>query len=240
MNLIVDMGNSSSKVAVFDGDRMVYNGRLTVAPDMDIRLLAEQFSFDGCVYACVGEEQEALLAAMAESVSTVPLRVTGLTPTPLVNDYHSPETLGADRLAAAVGAFTMAEAGRPILIVDIGTCLTYDVVTADGHYLGGNISPGIGMRLRSLHEHTARLPLVTSGGDVPFVGYDTPSAIRAGVVGGIELEIAGYARRLAEEHADLQVFLTGGNGPRFASVLPDALLHPYLVETGLNRILMET
>lgn len=239
MNLIVDMGNSSAKYAVFDGEQMVCSGQFASPFGVDVRLLAEQFPLEACAYACVGSERSALLEAIEECLGRAPLRVTGETPVPLVNEYRTPATLGGDRLAAAVGAYLLSPVGCPVLVVDAGTCITYDFVTADGRYLGGNISPGLGMRLRSLHEHTARLPLIGSEGDCPEVGYDTATAMRAGVVRGLRLEIEGYVRAFRASHPGLKVFFTGGNGSRFSEDIAGAVLHPCLVEEGLNRILLQ-
>ena len=150
-------------------------------------------------------------------------------------DYASPETLGADRLAAAVGAAYCCK-GHDLLIVDAGTCITYDYVSAEGHYLGGNISPGLGMRLRALHEQTARLPLVNADGEIERIGSNTINAIRAGVLQGVDYEITGYIRTMMRRKPDARIFLTGGNGYRFAQET-EVERNDALVEIGLNCIL---
>ena len=125
-----------------------------------------------------------------------------------------------------------------LLIIDAGTCITYEFVTAAGEYLGGNISPGLDMRLKALHEHTARLPLIAQEGPTPAIGCDTETAIRAGVVHGIRLEIEGYIRQYQEKYPGLFVFLTGGTCFDFDSRLKNCIFaDKYLVPRGLNRIL---
>ena len=235
MNLIVDIGNSSVKAAVFDGETMVQRKRLTHDVADNLAMLAEDYTIDACAFASVGTPMPDVADVLRHLVPDT-LYVTGLTPTPLVCDYHSPETLGADRLAVAVAAAAIAP-GCNIMVVDAGTCITYEYISAEGHYLGGNISPGLGMRLHSLHEQTALLPLVHSLGQQPDCGYDTATAIRSGVLMGLEYEIEGYIRSFHRAHPDGRVFVTGGNGYRFAGEL-EVDRNDALVETGLNRILL--
>lgn len=234
MNLIVDFGNSSAKAAVFKGEELVLRQR--IGNDLSDRLarLAEEFDIDACAYSTVGAPQTDV-AEMLRQLVPEALHVTGATPTPLVCDYRTPETLGADRLAAAVGAAHCLP-HLPLLIVDAGTCITYDYVSAEGHYLGGNISLGLGMRLRALHDQTARLPLISAEGDHPDIGCDTQTAIRAGVLLGMDHEIRGYIRRFLQLHPDGRVFVTGGNGYRFAREA-EVERNDALVEIGLNCIL---
>lgn len=234
MNLIVDIGNSSVKVAVFNGERLMYRTRLTAPYSQTLRTIAAEWRVAHCAYASVGTLPREITATLAET-DPRPLCVTGLTPTPLQMGYASPQTLGADRLAAAVGAAHL-HPHTPLLIIDVGTCITLDRVTAAGVYLGGNISPGIGMRLRALHAQTARLPLVTSDGDLREWGTDTETAIRAGAIRGADLEVQGYISRFLSDQPDGRVFLTGGNAYRLARHTAAERCEA-LVEIGLNRIL---
>lgn len=234
MNLIVDIGNSTAKVAVFDGDKIRTHKRLKGDYAAELAALFETFPITDCAYASVGEPHPEVEALLRERVPHT-LHVTGETPTPLICDYRTPATLGADRLAAAVGAAMLCP-GAPLIVVDAGTCITYDYVTADSHYRGGNISPGLGMRLRALHDQTARLPMVSAEGEVPGVGYDTETAIRTGVIDGMESEIKGFIRMFLHRNPGGRIFITGGNGYRFATEV-EAERSDALVEIGLNRIL---
>ena len=165
------------------------------------------------------------------------LRFSHDTPIPISNRYRTPETLGSDRLAAVIGASSLMP-GKDLLIIDAGTCITYEVIDARGNYWGGNIAPGMQMRLRALHEYTARLPLVEAEGVVPGMGYDTETAIRSGVLRGMKYEIEGYIKSMRSKFPHLQVFLTGGNRINFDEDIRKLVFtDKYIVPRGLNRIL---
>lgn len=133
------------------------------------------------------------------------------TPSPIKNKYHTPSTLGADRLASAICGYYIADKKRPVLCIDCGTAITYDFVNAKGEYLGGNISPGLDMRFKSLHDYTSKLPLVDKLGNTPDIGYSTTTAIRSGVKIGIKKEITGYIKEYQKKYPNIFIFFTGGN-----------------------------
>ena len=165
------------------------------------------------------------------------LRFSHDTPIPITNRYRTPETLGSDRLAAVIGASSL-KPGKDLLIIDAGTCITYEVIDARGNYWGGNIAPGMQMRLRALHEFTARLPLVDAEGEVPGMGYNTETAIRSGVLRGMKYEIEGYIKSMRSKFPHLQVFLTGGNRINFDEDIKNLVFtDKYIVPRGLNKIL---
>ena len=165
------------------------------------------------------------------------VRFTSETPTPLRNLYRTPSTLGADRLAAAVGAWSLCP-GHPLLIIDAGSCITFDFVAADGAYIGGNIAPGVHARLKCIDDYFPRLPLVEAEGPTPELGYDTETAIRSGVIEGMRHEIQGYIGHLKGKYADLLVFLTGGDELNFADTIKSGIFaDQFLVPRGLNHIL---
>ena len=153
---------------------------------------------------------------------------------PLAIDYATPHTLGHDRIAAAVGASALAP-GRDCLVVDAGTAVTYDYVTADARFKGGNIAPGLSLRFQALASHCVQLPRIDSYGDTPLLGYDTPTAIRSGVVLGLAAEIELLARRLGSP----AIVLTGGDSHLVAEVIAgsEVIVDNDLVAKGLNRIL---
>lgn len=234
MNLIVDIGNSSVKAAVFNGEQLVLHKYLENDITSYLAEIFADYEIDACAYSTVGKPRPDLICAL-QSLSPVTIQVTGTTKTPLICDYLTPETLGADRLAAAVGAQDCCP-GHALLIIDVGTCITYDYVSADRHYLGGNISLGLGMRLRALHEQTALLPLVSANGELLPYGMNTDTAIRSGVINGIEHEIEGYIRKFRDKEPDSRIFITGGNSFRFLQDL-EVIRNEALVEIGLNKIL---
>lgn len=155
--------------------------------------------------------------------------------------YHTPQTLGRDRIATAVGAWGIAQRldnASDVLVIDAGTALTYDLITANGCFIGGNIAPGLALRFKSLHEHTGQLPLIDADGDTPVVGYDTPTAIRSGVVLGMLGEVRSYLADLKLSHPNLMVFITGGDGKMLHALLGDEsiIYYEHLAAEGLNRI----
>lgn len=165
------------------------------------------------------------------------LELTAGTPLPIRNTYGTPETLGKDRLAAVVAAFYRYPREN-CLVVDAGTCITFEVLTADGRYLGGNISPGIRMRLRAMHDFTARLPLVEPDALIQPWGATTKEALQNGGALGAALELEGLANRLRRRWSPLRTLLTGGDGPLLASLVKtEIFVHENLVLEGLNKIL---
>ena len=179
----------------------------------------------------------------AEGVAEM-LRARGLrvlvmspsTPVPIGNAYLTPDTLGVDRLAAAVGAVALTGSGN-CLIVDFGTAITVDLVT-DGVFCGGNISPGVGMRFRALHDYTSRLPECSPAEVASALGSSTREAIEQGVMQGVMYEIEGHIARLTEKIKDLSVIFTGGDAKYFVKRIKNTIFaNRELVICGLNRIL---
>ena len=167
------------------------------------------------------------------------------TPVPITNRYDTPETLGQDRLAAAVGAKSLCP-GENLLIIDAGSAITYDFVSAEGEYMGGNIAPGLKMRFTMLHRMTKKLPMVEAEENelIPLFGTNTRDAIAAGVVRGVAYEVKGYMRTLSEKVPHFCTFLTGGHAPYILNNVRSSRneqreirYEKYLVLIGLNEIL---
>ena len=236
--LVIDIGNSGLKAACFDGDALLPPvARLT--DDSDWAALAERVTNLGVrniLYATVANVPE---RRWLENWKANGIRVFALDrsrPLPFASDYDTPETLGQDRIAAVAGTLGRMYTAR--LVVDAGSCVTLDLVNRHDRYLGGNISPGVRMRLRAMHEQTARLPLVASGAIDGTVGRSTEQALRHGGQLGVVYEIEGLYRRLLPAHPDLQLVLTGGDAPLLLSYFSLEVLHlPHLVLRGLNQIL---
>jgi len=236
MHLIADVGNTRTKLYLFACGEPVEADCAPADAAATVARWAATYEIDACALSVVGPPDAALEQAL-QAVGCPVLRVTGTTPVPLQNAYSTPETLGPDRLAAVVGAASL-KPGRPLLVVDVGTCIKYDFVTASGRYLGGNISPGMGMRFRALHEFTACLPLVDGSAPVCEPGHSTETAIRAGVVHGMRLEIEGYIRFMEKKHPGLLIFLTGGDRANFCKPSKNRIFaNCNLVAYGLERIL---
>ena len=209
MKLIVDAGNTCIKVVVFDGRTPVDITRIDDGDAMRLTDFAARYDIDGGIVSTVVRLSDEMEKAI-ESLPFPMMRLgPGETPVPVKVCYATPRTLGADRLAAAVGAYVLG-GGRDVLVIDIGTCITYDFVTAAGEYLGGNISPGPRLRFQALRAYTDRLPLIDRRGDLPDMGTTTETAIRSGVVNGVRREIEGYISDFLLKYPRLLVYLTGG------------------------------
>lgn len=237
MNLTIDIGNTLTKMAVFDRGAIVEKVRVEAcgAEALDA-LLSRWPAIDRAIAASTGGSM-APAAELLHGRCVPCLEFTPATPVPIRNAYGTPATLGADRLAAAVGA-TLVSEGRDALIVDFGTALTVDFVTADGTYRGGVISPGAEMRFQALHRFTARLPLCEATDVQRLYGTTTASCIEQGVMNGIAFEVEGYIERFRREKAEICIFFTGGAAKNFAKRIKNAIFADCeLVLLGLNRIL---
>lgn len=236
MNLCIDQGNSSTKVGVFDGNVLVEYFAIEELSEVEIEKLFERFSIDACIISSVTMKYDELLDILNKK-NIFLVQLDHHTTVPIVNKYETPHTLGKDRLAAIVGAVYL-EPETDLLIVDAGTAITYDLVDASGVYWGGNIAPGLSMRLRSLHEFTQKLPLVEPVVDIPLIGNSTNSALISGALHGIVFEIDGYINALKIKYPKLSVFLTGGSIFYFDTKLKSPIFaERNLVLIGLNRIL---
>lgn len=238
MNLTIDIGNTRTKIALFDAERFVSEEKFENCSAEQLLQAVGRYRFDRLAY-CSVSVPDAKLDAMLQALPVGVLCVTGETAAPVSVDYRTRATLGADRLAAVVGAVTLRP-GEDLLVIDAGTCITYDFVTATGQYVGGNISPGVEMRLDALHMQTARLPRVSVDGETPDLGFNTETAIRSGVVRGIGFEIQGCIRHWQKRFPHLHIFLTGGDRYAFSDALRENILtDSHLVARGLNRLLQE-
>lgn len=238
MRLIIDQGNSRTKLSIFDKDQLKESAAADNPEAHEfVRKYIGQHPVDAAIYSSVRKEYDPKLINLLSRKVRHTVCMGDTTHFPIKIGYRTPHSLGQDRIAAAVGAWTQ-HPGQPMLIIDAGTAITYDAVSADGTFSGGNIAPGMAMRLQALHEHTGRLPLVTADGDLPLMGYDTETAIRAGALRGVAYEIEGYITAHEAETGRLLVFLTGGDAERLAAMTKRTIfVDKNLVSKGLNRIL---
>ncbi len=237
MNLVIDIGNSISKLAIFDQDSCHNIQTLEEIIEADIQTLLSQYP--GITHSIISSVRKEcpLAAGCLQEMGVSVLLLDHQTPVPIKNRYLTKETLGYDRMAAAVEANARFP-GQNILLIDMGTAITIDFISADNEYLGGNISPGLLMRFRSLHEFTGRLPLVEPAEQGKFLGDDTQSAIRAGVQKGIIFELDGYINAQKKRYPDLQVLMTGGDAIFFDKKLKNSIFVDLNLNLfGLHRIL---
>lgn len=239
MNLAIDIGNTTVKVAVFDGQELVHYEKFEGHNLEGLKKISRNYAIEKCIVSSTVNVTDEMKSEVCSTGIEKIVYFDNTTRIPIKNLYRTPQTLGADRLAAAVGAYSQSE-GRDALVIDMGTAINYELVTAQGEYLGGNISPGIEMRLKALHEFTAKLPKVDREGEKPFWGIDTETAIRCGVLDGVRHEIEGFVKELIVKYPYLVVFLTGGNIFDFgSSVKKRIFVDRYIVLKGLNRILKD-
>ena len=236
MNLIIDLGNSVAKIAIFDHDQLVEvckdsNHSLDCLP-----MLCRKYSIRKGIIASVITLSDTIRKQLYELPFTV-IELNYQTPVLITVHYETPETLGMDRLAATVAA-NYLKPDNDILVIDAGTCITYDFIDKAGNYWGGNISPGMRMRFKALNMFTSKLPEISPEGAKPLYGKTTETAIRSGVIHGIELEIGGYIHQLQKNYPSVLVFLTGGDEFSFDTKLKSVIFADrFLVLKGLNRIL---
>ena len=236
--LVIDIGNSGPKAACFEGDELL-PPVVRLRQEEDWSAIDERVTNLGVrniLYATVANVPDRRWLENWKAKGIGVFALDRQRPLPFPSDYGTPETLGQDRIAAVAGTTGRMQTAR--LVVDAGSCITLDLVDRNGRYLGGNISPGVRMRLRVMHEGTARLPLVETGTIDGPVGQSTEQALRHGGQGGAVYEIEGLYRRLLPAHPDLQLVLTGGDAPLLLSHFSLKVLHqPHLVLRGLNQIL---
>lgn len=234
--LTVDIGNTCIKGSVFE-DTVLLGSRLLEVRDVALlRPVIHQFAPDGAISCCVGGDSDGFVRELEDIFRKPVMRFSHSSRLPIKINYRTFDTLGLDRIAAAVGAVTDC---KNALVVDAGTAVTLDLVM-DGEFRGGNISPGLRLRLRSLNHFTSRLPLVNPNGETPRLGYDTSTAIRSGVVNGIVSEIVSTYTDVSGACDNLSLLLTGGDADFFAPLLEQKGLRPQidhsLVGRGLEQI----
>jgi type III pantothenate kinase len=235
MNLIFDIGNTSTKLALFDGSEKITVFRVKEFSCEEIEKKLSPYKIGRAIISSVRAIPDFVTDLLTVNIPFVHI-LSHKSKLPFKNDYQTPETLGPDRIAAVAGA-SLKFPGKDILIIDAGTAITFDFLIG-GIYNGGNISPGLGIRLKALNKFTARLPLISPSETFTSPGRNTTDAIIAGVVTGAIYEINEYIRTFEENHADCKVILTGGDS-RF---LKDKIDHkitymPDIVIYGLNHIL---
>lgn len=236
MNLIVEQGNSAVKIAVYQRGTLIKSAVYHAFDTSGLAPWFEQYPLANGIYSTVTDPDNALMDAMSKQLSRF-IFFDSQVKLPIAICYQTLDTLGKDRIAAAVGANYMRP-GADLLVIDAGTAITYELIDASGMYLGGNISPGLTTRFKALHYFTARLPLVEETEHVPLVGISTETALVAGVVNGIAYEMDGHIQAIRNRYPDIFVFLTGGHSFYFERRLKNVIFVAInLVLTGLNRIL---
>ena len=233
MNLAIDIGNTRVKTGVFDRNDLVDAQVYDQIDNASLQSLINDYSVTHVIAASTATELE----KDAFQAPGLFLRFTSMTPVPIENHYRTPETLGQDRLAGMVAASWLYP-GSNVLVIDAGTCITFDFLEETGKYMGGNISPGLDMRYQSMHHFTQRLPSVEREDTGALLGGTTQEALQNGGLMGMLMEIAGYIEILRSKYNTLNTVLTGGDAQYLADHLNTGLtIQPHLILIGLNQIL---
>jgi type III pantothenate kinase len=236
MRLCIDWGNTRIKAAIFQDDKILKDFNFSEEEALtQIMDLVAEYDPKSAILSAVAQYPPELKMLLQEHTKLIVLNST--TSLPIMNAYHSPDSLGADRLALAAAANNLYPE-YDNLVISLGTAITYNFLPKNRAFRGGNITPGMDMRFRSLNEFTANLPLVKQEGDLVLLGYDTETSIRSGVMMGIAAEIDGMIYFYKEQYPNLNVTLTGGNAPLFADKVKNKISSdPKLLLKGLNTIL---
>ncbi len=237
MDLIIDVGNTRAKAAVFEKDNLkhlfVFDKNKII---LEVKKILKKFQIGGSIISAVSKLSPETFKKLHELLVNL-IELNSTTKIPFKNNYGTPNTLGVDRIALASYAFNDFPE-KNVLVIDAGTCVTFDFLNSEGEYLGGAISPGLAMRYQSLNNYTSKLPLLTSEVPKSFIGTTTKESIHSGVVNGICREIDGVVTQYKKEYEDLTVLLTGGDTLFLAKQLKNHIFaNPNLVLEGLHRIL---
>ncbi|MGL4364582.1 MAG: type III pantothenate kinase [Bacteroidales bacterium] len=237
MHLVIDVGNSRVKIALMLNNEVI---KLIIDTSQNLEnglyFLQQHHHIKHTIISSVRDEKDPIIQVLYKILPAA-LWLNHTTPLPIINTYSSQSTLGNDRLAAVVGAAHLLPQ-KNVLVIDAGTALTYDLINANGIYLGGNISPGIDMRFKALRTFTQKLPLCHITPRIPFVGTNTKDAVLAGVLNGVLYETEVNMQQFALKYSNLEFIFTGGDADFFANQLKKTIfVNHNLVLIGLNRIL---
>ncbi len=234
--LVIDIGNTRIKLGVFFESVLILHDEIILGEEAKIKNIIDAYQVAHVLVSDVsgkGSQINQLLQEVAV------LQLNHQTKLPFNNRYKSGETLGADRLALVAGAMHFYDKSN-CLVIDAGTCITYDLLTVGGDYLGGNISPGLQMRLKAMHNFTGKLPLPQWREPSGIMGQDTESCLLTGAYFGLVGEISYFIDRYDLDFNDLKVVLSGGDAALLAKPIKKSIfVHEHLLLYGLNKILIE-
>jgi type III pantothenate kinase len=233
VNICVDIGNTNATAGLFEGDELVRE--FSHLNDRGIIKIVRNEKPDNVLVSSV---RRGIRKMVQETRKTAPtLLLDHQTLLPFQNHYETPETLGRDRIAAVAGAGFL-HPNKNCLIIDAGTCITYDLLDKDGKYHGGAISPGLDIRLKAMHKYTSRLPLLAPKGSAELIGKSTKACMLTGSTIGAIAEIEGFIALYKQFFGELTIIMCGGSVKIFESKIKGHIFAvPNLVLIGLNRIL---
>lgn len=234
MKLLIDIGNTRVKIALFQGKDLFSTANISECSLKIIQNFVAGHDVSSAIISSV-KEISCETSRVADYYDAIFLAENTLVP--VKNLYRNVEELGADRLAAVVGAYFLYPK-KKVVVFDAGTCLTIDFLNDEGEYIGGRISPGIDMRYKALHNFTDKLPLIQKKKTVPIIGDDTDSSIISGVQQGILAEVGSIISEYRSRNPDTIAVITGGDCFFFETEIKSGIFaQPDLVMIGLSEIL---
>ncbi len=236
MKLIIDFGNTLKKIAFFQNNKLIKLKNFKHLSLKQLTMLVEaNKNIDSAIISSVIDYPVNYKQYLQSKFKFIELNES--TPIPIINKYKTPKTLGNDRLAAAVAA-TNIFPDKNVLVIDVGTCITYDFINFKKEYLGGGISPGLTSRFKALHNFTNKLPLLNKKKFITLVGKNTQQSILSGVMNGAVAEIEGIIKLYKEKYPSLKIILSGGDSIYFDKRLKSNIFaFSNIVLFGLNIIL---
>ncbi|MCC6721367.1 MAG: type III pantothenate kinase [Bacteroidia bacterium] len=228
----IDIGNTRIKTAIFNDGKI--QNKLDFENFKDLTNFIKEFKID--VPVIISDVTNSDIKSLNQYIKSM-IILNNNTPIPIKNKYQTPETLGNDRLAAVIGAWSVFK-DENILVIDIGTCIKYDFINKNNEYIGGSISPGIEMKFQALNRFTQKLPFERKDKIYSFCGTNTSDAIKNGVMFGTFSEINGLIKEYKNNYDNLKIIFTGGDMMYFADKIKDMIFaDPDLVLKGLYHIL---
>jgi type III pantothenate kinase len=217
---VIDAGNSRVKIARFQNDELVDLKVFDVSQDFPLKLELEKIKTNPSILSSVVSEKRKKWLVETASPNVI---LSDKTELPIsLDNYKTPQTLGADRIANAVAGYSLSKQ-QNTLVIDVGTCIKFDFVDAQGNYQGGSISPGMMMRFKAMHDYTGQLPLIDSPDESDLIGRSTFESMNTGVMIGMKAEIDGIIVLYKQKFTTLTIFLTGGDHKRFDKGLKNSI-----------------
>lgn len=237
MYLAIDIGNTRTKIGVYNNRDRIHFEFVKSLTVTKLKKLCNIFDVKGIALCASGKLKENVVSYLSDRTDVIFLMHD--IKIPITIDYKTPATLGKDRIAAAIGAYQIAEEGHCAVIINMGTCITMDFIDFNGVYKGGNISPGISMRLKAMHKFTAKLPLVEKTLNKEILGFDTTSALQNGAVAGANREIDAFISQIQEKYQPISIIVSGGDADYFVEYTKKTIFaRPYIVLEGLIETLI--
>ncbi len=232
-NLCIDIGNTKIKSGIFRNNSLI---ELIFGLDELLEKISRQYQIKNCIISSTRKtipQNIKKIKYITENFIILSDKIN----LPIKIDYSTPKTLGRDRIAAAIGANSLFP-NQNCIVIDAGTCITYDFVDKKNIFRGGNISPGIYMRLKAMHDYTSNLPLVDLVVNDNILGKSTEEALQNGAIRGTFLEISSFIQLILDKYGSSNVIFTGGDAKYFVNYFKSAIFADQnLVLVGLNEII---